>query len=53
MTLYWNHTGPLLRYANGALTIADLNPQMETRWAISRLEMLKLGWRCLLASMRR
>jgi len=53
MTLYFDHTGPMLRYADGTLTISDLNPHTETQWRMSRLEMLKLSWRCLLASLRR
>ena len=52
MTLFFDHAGPLLRYENGVLRISDLNPEMETRWRMTRSEMLRLSWRCLLASLR-
>jgi hypothetical protein len=53
MTLFWHQCGPLLRYQNGFLDIEDLNPEMKTRWRMSRAEMLKLGWRCMVAACRR
>lgn len=46
-TLFFDQAGPMLRYGDGALHIADLNPQIETRWAMSRWEMFKLGLRFL------
>jgi len=53
MTLFWHSTGPLIKYADGILYIEDLNPEVKTRWRMSRLEMLRLGWRCIHASLRR
>lgn len=53
MTLYWDATGLQLRYENGVLTVEDLNPQLQTRWRMSRKEIFILGCRCLLAAMRR
>lgn len=53
MTLFWHPTGPLLRYADGMLEIEDLNPHMQTQWRMSRVEMVRLGWRCIVAAMRR
>ena len=47
MTLYWHKTGPLLRYSDGTLYVADLNPEIETKWRMSRWAMLKLGLRCI------
>lgn len=52
MTLFWNQSGPLMKYAEGTLHIEDLNPEMQTRWRMSRGEMFRLGWRCIVASLR-
>ena len=51
MTLFWDATGPLMRYAHGILRIEDLNPQNEMTWRMSRFEMLSLGLRCILAAL--
>jgi hypothetical protein len=50
MTLFWHKTGPLLKYEDGTLHIEDLNPQIKTQWRMSRGEIFKLGWRCILAA---
>jgi hypothetical protein len=47
MTLFWHQAGPLMRYQNGMLEVEDLNPEVKTKWTMSRMEMLKLGWRCI------
>ena len=52
-TLFWHPTGPLMMYGDGTLYIADLNPQVETRWRMSRADMLALGWKCIIAAVRR
>jgi hypothetical protein len=52
MTLYWHPTGPLLRYAAGVLYVEDLNPEVKTEWRMSRVEMLRLGLRCMVAAWR-
>lgn len=44
MTIYWNETGPLLRYGDEHLRIEDLNPQISVRWRLSRLERLAIAW---------
>ena len=51
-TLFWHPAGPLVKYGDGLLYIEDLNPQIETRWRMSRLEMLRLGLRCLIVAVR-
>jgi hypothetical protein len=51
MTLFWHQTGPLLKYVEGTLFIEDLNPEIKTRWRMSRIEMLRLGWRCIYAAL--
>ena len=50
MTLYWAHWGPLLQYRNGFLEIEDLNPDLKTRWRMSRWEMLRTGLRFMIAA---
>jgi hypothetical protein len=52
MTLFWHKTGPLLKYEGGSLHVEDLNPQIKTRWRMSRLEMFLLGCKCLWSSIR-
>ncbi len=51
MTLFWHPTGPKLAYKDGVLHVSDLNPQVETRWRMSRLEMIRLGWACIRAAL--
>jgi len=50
MTLFWHETGPKIEYVNGALHIHDLNPEIRTKWRMSRSEMLRLGWQCMIAA---
>ncbi|MGY3615679.1 hypothetical protein [Bradyrhizobium sp. USDA 10063] len=52
MTLFWHQSGPLVKYEDGMLRVEDLNPEVKTRWCMSRIEMLRLGWRCIVASLR-
>lgn len=48
--LFSDPTGPLIEYQHGFLTVEDLNPQISTRWRMSRWEMVKLGFRALRAA---
>lgn len=50
MTLFWHQSGPLLRYRNGMLEVEDLNPEIKTKWTMSRWEMILLGLRCIRSS---
>lgn len=53
-TLFFHPTGPLVQYAaDGVLHIADLNPEVKTKWRMSRKEMLKFAWRCARAALSR
>lgn len=52
MTLFFNPTGPFVRYDGGLLKIDDLNPEVHTQWTMSRGEMLGLAWRCFLSAIR-
>ena len=52
MTLYWDHTGPLVKYFDGTLYIEDLNPEVKTKWRMSKSEMVWFGLRCLVSVLR-
>ena len=51
MTLYCHRAGPRIQYGGKMLYIEDLNPEMKTKWAMSRKEMFILGWRFMIASL--
>lgn len=53
MMIFWHPTGPRVEYTNGMLRIADLNPQKEMKWRMSRIEMLRFGWHCILSALKR
>jgi hypothetical protein len=53
MRLFFHQAGPMMIYRDGLLSISDLNPEVSTRWTMSRWEMFALGWRCLVAAVRR
>lgn len=48
MTIFWREWGPLVRYDEGFLRIEDLNPEVSTRWRLSRWELF-----CFALSMMR
>jgi hypothetical protein len=52
MTLFFSHAGPLMKYEDGLLYVEDLNPEVKTRWVMDRGEMLRLGWRCIIAALK-
>jgi hypothetical protein len=46
---FWANEGPMLKvepgnYKGYILHIEDLNPQQHTKWALSRKEMLRIGF---------
>ena len=51
MTIFFDHTGPLVRYDGEFLNIEDLNPQIETRWRMSRWEMAGFAVKALAAAL--
>lgn len=53
MILFWCPEGPRIRYANGVLRMDDLNPENSMAWRMTRWEMLKLGFSCVLATLQR
>lgn len=53
MTLFWDQTGPLVKYDGETLTIDDLNPEQHMCWRVSRWELFKLGMKAIAASFKR
>lgn len=52
-TLFFDPSGPLVQYSpEGMLHVADLNPEVKTKWRMSRWELFAFGWRCLVAAAR-
>jgi hypothetical protein len=52
-TIYWDKTGPMLGYqTDGVLVIRDLNPEATIFWRISRLQVICIAWRCLVAAVK-
>jgi len=51
-TIFFCQSGPLMKYVNGSLHIADLNPAAVLHWRMTRMEMLRVGLRCILAAIR-
>ncbi|WP_407531019.1 hypothetical protein [Methylobacterium oryzisoli] len=56
--VFWLPEGPMLRVGPGdyrgyVLHIMDLNPESHRRWALSRGELLRIGWGLIRAAMRR
>ncbi len=52
MTIFADGTGPLLHYADGVLRVEDLNPEIRTRWVMSRMERFVTGLRFILSAIR-
>jgi hypothetical protein len=54
--VFWLPEGPMLRVGSGdykgfVLHIMDLNPERHTKWALSRGELLRIGWGLIRAAM--
>ena len=48
-TIFFDNTGPLVQYDGELLYVEDLNPQVETKWRMSRWEMIRFGFKAILA----
>lgn len=46
-TIFFDNTGPLIKYGNGILGMSDLNPDTTICWRVSRWEMVKLGFKAI------
>lgn len=52
--LYMHPTGPMMRVdSEHVLYIDDLNPEIKTKWRMSRWELAGLGWRMMMAAIFR
>lgn len=43
MTIFWAPEGPLLKFEDGVLKIEDLNPEIKTKWRLTRIERFRIG----------
>ena len=50
-TIYMHNTGPLIVYDGGMLRIEALNPEVKTKWRMSRSEVLHMGLRTMYAAL--
>lgn len=50
MRLFFQKCGPMIFYQNGMLVTEDLNPQVRVHWRMSRIDMVRLGLRCIIAA---
>jgi hypothetical protein len=54
--LFFDPSGPYVVYehaSGGVLKISDLNPEINTRWSMTRWELFRFGLRCILASLHK
>ena len=57
-TIFWAPEGPMLKiepgdYKGYVLHIMDLNPERHTKWALSRVELLRIGWGLIRCALKR
>ena len=50
--LFWRPEGPQLEYRNRTFYIADLNPEIEIKWAVTPRELFTIGFKCIAAATR-
>ncbi len=50
MIIFWHRAGPLVVYEGGTLLIKDHKPGVAARWGMSRVTLLLVGWRCIIAA---
>lgn len=52
--IYMHPTGPMMRVdSNHVLHIEDLNPEIKTRWRMSRWELVSIGWGLIMSAVFR
>jgi hypothetical protein len=52
--LYMHPTGPMVRVdSDYLLHVESLNPEVKTRWRMSRWELFGLGWNMMMAAIFR
>ena len=50
--LYWRPEGPQLEYRKRTFYIADLNPEIEIKWAVTPGQLFGIGLKCVAAAIR-
>lgn len=45
--------GPCIRFDGTMLHVEDINPHWETKWNLTRWEMVKLGARLIISALRK
>ena len=50
--LYWRPEGPQLEYRKRTFYIADLNPEIEIKWAVTPGQLFGIGLKCVAAVIR-
>ena len=50
--LYWRQEGPQLEYRDRTFFVADLNPEIEIKWAMTPGELFKIGVKCIAAAIQ-
>lgn len=52
-TLLFTNWGPMIRFDGKVIHVEDINPHIETKWNLTRWEMVKLGYRLIIAAIRK
>lgn len=51
--ILFTNWGPTIGYDRGYLHVEDINPHWETKWKLSRWEMMMMGARLIIAAFRK
>lgn len=49
-TILFTNWGPLVTYDGETVHVADINPEIETRWRLSRWEVFVFGFKAMFAA---
>jgi hypothetical protein len=52
LTIFWAQWGPLMQWSGDSLLIEDLNPEIRTKWVLTRRERLLIGLRFIRSAFR-
>jgi hypothetical protein len=52
MTIFFDKTGPLVRFDGSTLEVSDLNPEQSIRWRMTRGEMFRFGLKAIWSALR-
>lgn len=51
-TVLFTNWGPHVWHDGQLLHVEDINPPLETKWRLTRGEMLRMAWRLVVAAVR-